>query len=46
VLDARHPRLGGVVEPITGPASAASDHRLALPVAVASALSMVLALTD
>ena len=46
VLDARHQRLGGVVESITGPASAVSGHRLALPVAVASALSMMLALTD
>ena len=46
VLDARHHRLGGVVEPIAGPASAVSGHRLALPVAVASALSMMLALTD
>ena len=46
VLDARHPRLGSVVEPATDPASATSGQRLALPVAVASTLSMVLALTD
>ncbi len=46
VLDARRQRLGGVVEPITGSAQVGSGQRLALPVTVTSALSVMLALTD
>jgi len=46
VLDARRPRLGSVVEPISGSVTADSGRQLALPVAVASALSLMLALTD
>lgn len=46
VLDARRPGLGGVAEPFADPAPAGTADRLAMPVAVASALSVMLALAD
>lgn len=45
VLDARAPRLGGGLEPLSGEHTPAR-HRLALPVAATSTLSALLALSD
>lgn len=46
LVDARLHRLGSPAEPTTDPASAQPSDRLAMPVAVASALSLMLALAD
>lgn len=45
LLDARQARLGAVAEPMTAEQASAAG-RLAAPVAVASSLSLMLALTD
>jgi hypothetical protein len=46
LVDARNPQLGSSAEPLPAPAPAGESDRLARPVAVASTVSVMLALAD